>query len=158
MNTTQRVMYYSPSRAGFFDSEIHSALPDDAVEITAEQHAELLQAQSDGQRIVHGDDGRPIAVDRDPPTPEQLSSALSRTVQRHLDATAASLGYDSIAAAISYAEEPIVPTFQAEGRALRAWRSQVWAAALSTINATKGGAPAPERSAFVATLPAFAGA
>ena len=56
-----------------------------------------------------------------PPTRDEL-------VQRHLDAVARSFGYDDLVTAISYAEEPAVPKFQDEGRALRAWRSMVWAA------------------------------
>lgn len=50
-------------------------------------------------------------------------------VQARLDAQAQAWGYDSIFTACTYAEEPSVPRFQAEGRALRAWRSATWAAA-----------------------------
>jgi hypothetical protein len=55
-------------------------------------------------------------------------------VQAHLDTFAQSWGYDDIFTACTYAEEPTVPRFQAEGRALRAWRSQVWEAATAAAN------------------------
>ena len=44
-----------------------------------------------------------------------------------MDATAKSMGYDDMNSAVTYADEPAVTKFQAEGRALRAWRSLVWA-------------------------------
>lgn len=48
-------------------------------------------------------------------------------VQAHLDAAAQAFGYDDIRTAVTYAEEPSVPKFQAEGQAFRAWRSLFWA-------------------------------
>lgn len=52
-------------------------------------------------------------------------------VQAELDRVARSFGYGSDAmppmlSAVTYADEPAVEKFQREGRALRAWRSQVW--------------------------------
>lgn len=81
--------YYSPSTGGFYDEAIHGArkvagpltpgqiaagrkpkmidnpdcrLPVDAVAITAELHAELLNAQADGKVIV-ARGNRPVAID-----------------------------------------------------------------------------------------------
>lgn len=48
-------------------------------------------------------------------------------IQHLLDQRAQQSGYENILAAISYADEPAVPAFQAEGRRFRAWRSIVWA-------------------------------
>lgn len=56
-------MFYSPSAQGFFDLAIHGAdIPADAVEITREDHAALINGQSndDGHSIVPGPDGRPM--------------------------------------------------------------------------------------------------
>lgn len=61
------------------------------------------------------------------PTFEERAAALRTGVQKHLDLAAAARGYDDIRAAVTYADEPAVPRFQAEGRAFRAWRSRVWA-------------------------------
>lgn len=62
------------------------------------------------------------------PTLEERAAALRIGVQEYMDAMARALGYDDIATAVTYAEEPAVAKFQAEGRAFRAWRSLVWAA------------------------------
>ncbi|WP_242672099.1 tail fiber assembly protein [Stutzerimonas kirkiae] len=54
-------------------------LPIDAVEITAERHAELLAGNASGKLIVPDDDGRPTLTDPLPPTAEQLAaSALAK--------------------------------------------------------------------------------
>lgn len=53
-------LYYSQSSGGFYDSTTHSRLPEDAVEISAEQHATLLAGQSTGQVIMPGKDGKPV--------------------------------------------------------------------------------------------------
>lgn len=59
-------MFYSASTKGFYDPAIHGdSIQADAVEITAEQHAALLAAQSAGQVIMSDADGQPIAVDPD---------------------------------------------------------------------------------------------
>lgn len=50
------------------------------------------------------------------------------TVARNINIVAVGLDFNSIDEAVSYAEEPAVPQFQALGRALRAWRSLAWAA------------------------------
>lgn len=57
-------MHYSKSTGGFYDTVIHGDnIPTDAVEITAEYHAELLQAQSTGKQITADDNGYPIAIE-----------------------------------------------------------------------------------------------
>lgn len=97
-------------------------------------------------------------------TPEQQMvvdvASAEALVQRYLDGIAASQGYRSIEEAISYAEEPAVPQYQAEGRALRRLRSMVRHATYQKIAAIKAGTaswPAtPE--AFLATLPTLADA
>ena len=53
-------IYYSKTNQAFYDSAIHSRLPEDAVEISHEQHAALLAGQSQGQVIMPGKDGKPV--------------------------------------------------------------------------------------------------
>jgi hypothetical protein len=71
-------------------------IPDDAVEITPEQYAELLNGQSGGKQICGGADGFPVLVDQPPLGPEVLiaiernwrDARLSETdgvVSRHRD-------------------------------------------------------------------------
>ncbi|MBP6897369.1 MAG: hypothetical protein KBC94_23375 [Pseudacidovorax sp.] len=90
------------------------------------------------------------------PSPEERVKALQTAVQGQLDAVARALGYDGIFTAVTYADEPAVPRFQAEGQALRAWRSQVWAACYSVLAAVQAGErEEPTMAELVAELPAF---
>jgi len=57
-------MFYSQSTLGFYSQEFHcDNIPSDAVEITADYHAELMEAQSSGKVISADDFGYPIAID-----------------------------------------------------------------------------------------------
>lgn len=81
---------------------------------------------------------------------------LTSAVQSHLDAVAQSVGYDNIYTACTYADEPSVPKFQLEGRALRAWRSDVWAycwVVLADVESNARGVPTSEQ--LVSELPVF---
>lgn len=94
-----------------------------------------------------------------PPEPdfETKVAAFRIAIQTVLDAKAIELGYDSIAAAVTYAEEPAVPKFQLEGRSLRAWRSLVWDACYTLLAQVQAGtAPEPSREDVLAALPDFA--
>lgn len=55
--------FYSRTTKGFYDSNFHKTMPDDAYEISDELHISLLQEQVKGKVIVHNGDN-PIAVDR----------------------------------------------------------------------------------------------
>lgn len=91
------------------------------------------------------------------PTDEERVKALQTKVQEQLDAVARAMGYDSIATAVTYADEPAVKRFQDEGMALRAWRSQVWAACYAILGAVQAGErAAPAWPDLLAELPAFA--
>lgn len=92
----------------------------------------------------------------DPVTPAQIQALRIVQVQEHLDAQAQALGYDSIYTAVTYAEEPAVPKFQNEGRALRAWRSLVWAACHAILAEVLAGTrDIPTRAELIAALPPF---
>jgi hypothetical protein len=73
------------------------------------------------------------------PTEAQIVAAYEKALDDHIDATARAYGYISIITAISYAEEPAVPKFQAEGQALRAWRSLCYAYGHEVMAAVKAG-------------------
>lgn len=55
-------LFYSPSAKGFYDEAIHTTIPADAVEITREQHAALMEAQAGGATIKPGAGGAPVAA------------------------------------------------------------------------------------------------
>lgn len=84
---------------------------------------------------------------------ERERKLLPLLVMGHLDAKAQQMGYSNMQTAVSYAEEPAVAKFQAEGKALRRWRSLVWERATEIINEVNAGAPVPEQEAFIAQLP-----
>ena len=78
-------MYYAKSTGGFYVKEIHGKIiPNDAVEITDEEHQALLDGQSQGKAIVADADGRPMLQDPSPPTAKQIIlsqiAALEATV------------------------------------------------------------------------------
>ena len=68
-------MFYSKQTCGFYDTAIHGDnMPDDAVEISAEQHAALLQGQSEGKVIAADENGYPILQDPPTPTTDQMAN------------------------------------------------------------------------------------
>ena len=74
-----------------------------------------------------------------PPPPQQIIEAMRAAIQAHMDAAAQGYGYDDIKAAVTYADEPVVPKFQADGRAFRTWRSLVWAYAYAVLDEVQAG-------------------
>jgi hypothetical protein len=93
------------------------------------------------------------------PVREPVDAVIARyegAVQNQLDSAAKARGYDSLFTVISYAEEPAVPRFQADGQAFRRWRSLVWDYAHTEMNAVlMGEKPQPELDTFLAGLPAL---
>lgn len=59
-------MYYSKTTGGFYDRNLHSDLPGDAVEISPEVYTALLAGQSNGQVIMPGKDGKPVLTSKAP--------------------------------------------------------------------------------------------
>lgn len=51
-------------------------LPPEAVEITQEKYAEVMDGHRKGQDIVAGPDGQPMLADRPGPTPEQIVASV----------------------------------------------------------------------------------
>lgn len=58
------MIYFDALTCGFYFQEIHGEnIPSDAVEITPEQHAALLQGQSEGKVITTDENGYPVLSD-----------------------------------------------------------------------------------------------
>ena len=150
--------FYSATSGGFYPEELgaYASLPSDLVEITDEYRKELLEGQGRGKVILADQDGRPYLADQPPMTDEQQIKVYERAVQRFMDHAAQEHGYDSVATAVSYAEEPAVPKFQADGRAFREWRSLVWAYCYAQLDSYKAGTiEKPTIEQLIAGLPAL---
>lgn len=103
-------MFYSAQNKGFYSSDIHgNSIPADAVEITASEHAALIEGQSQGKRIVSNERGFPIAIDP-PATPvaELLERAKAelRTMRRDMLDAVTGIGFRaSVAGNAALAQE-----------------------------------------------------
>lgn len=86
---TNRTLYFSPSQLGFYDSAIHTELPEDAIEISVDTHQALMAAQGAGQIIAADQDGLPIAID--PPAPG--AEVLAAQARARRDALIAATDY-----------------------------------------------------------------
>ncbi|MBP2231763.1 hypothetical protein J2847_005082 [Azospirillum agricola] len=90
-------------------------------------------------RIVRVWDVEPIPLAEVTAT---LKARVAEAVQRHLDATVAARNYASAAAAVSYIDDPN-PQWDAEARAVRAWRSAVWQVCFAALDDVLAGRRAP---------------
>ena len=151
--------------------------PDDPLFAGCEQTAETLSevycyyADGMSRKIVNSDyvagDGEVVFMTE--PTGTELAAAfvgytdarsaeiqsqLTAAVQSHLDAAARAARYDDIKTACTYADEPSVAKFQAEGVAFRAWRSLVWAACYAIMDEVLAGTRSiPTMDELIAELP-----
>lgn len=66
-------------------------------------------------------------------TEEEKIAEIITVIEKLLNNTASSYGYDNINTVVSYADEPSVLKFQQEGQAFRVWRSLVWEKANSIL-------------------------
>ena len=127
-------------------------VPADALSVVTLEAAALPErAYRDAWEIANG-----AVVVNAPKQQAIVRAQLAAVVQGHLDAKARERGYDSIFSACTYADEPAVSQFQAEGQAFRAWRSQVWAYCYAQLDAVQAGKrAAPTVEALIAELPAL---
>lgn len=105
-------LYFSPSTLGFYDSAIggEGYVPEDAVEVTAEQRRAALEGEGSGQRIAAGEDGTPVLVSPPAPSTAEQWAARRRQARAELSSTA-----DSVLALIEEGES--VPTAMRDYRA-----------------------------------------
>lgn len=89
-------------------------------------------------------------------TTEQILAKFTFAIQKHLDDTAKTRGYDSILSACTYANSSIAK-FSTEGQACVTWRDRVWDAAYTILTAVKEGtSPMPaSNEALLLMLPAI---
>lgn len=96
--------FYSRTTHGFYLLELHGdAIPSDAVEISAEYHAELLEAQAKGKRIAADESGCPIAIDRPEPTDAEKDAIRVTEIKGDLAAIDAASSRPARAVALALA-------------------------------------------------------
>lgn len=89
-----------------------------------------------------------------PLTPQEERKVFEAYIQDHINATAQSWGYDSAMSAISYIGDPH-PRFDADGVAIRAFRSACWVSANAIYaQVIAGDIPKPTKDELMAMLPA----
>lgn len=83
----------------------------------------------------------------------QIQKQLTDAVQHVLDSKAKELLYDNCLSVCSYIDTG-VPKFDAEGRAFRSWRSQVWAKGYEILAQVQAGERGiPTEAELIAELP-----
>lgn len=93
----------------------------------------------------------PIIIDK-AKADEITQNRLSSVVQKHLDDTAKTKGYDSILSACSYAAYP--NTYQAESQKFLSWRAACWDKCYRILAEVKAGTRAvPTGAELIAALP-----
>lgn len=81
-------MFASKTTRGFYDAAIHgNNMPADVVEITNEEHAALLEGQSQGKFIDFDEAGHPFLADPLPPTAEQVQAQTNAESRAYLLST-----------------------------------------------------------------------
>ena len=87
------------------------------------------------------------------PTAEEIQQQLTAAVQRHMDTTVQTKGYDNIHTACTYASSTD-ETFRAEGTACVAWRDAVWRKCYDILAEVKAGTRAvPTAEELISELP-----
>ena len=87
------------------------------------------------------------------PTVEELQEQLTNSVQHILDTKAQELLYDNCLSVCSYIDTG-VQKFDDEGKAFRAWRSQVWAKGYEILaEVREGKREIPTEEQLIAELP-----
>lgn len=131
-------------------------------QFTATEYEEQLktvciECSKDGKYRLANRDGYYFVEKVPEPTIEEqqalIQKQLTNVVQHVLDAKAQELLYDSCLSVCSYIDTG-VPKFDAEGKAFRAWRSQVWAKGYDILAQVQTGERAiPTEAELIAELP-----
>ena len=147
-------MKYSPSTGGIYIDKIHgNDIPEDAVEITEEEHARLIRGISSDFSIVVGENGR-LVIPPSQPTIEQQISHYEAALDAHLDGVAQQHRYrDRVTFAM---RAGYAGPWQAEGTAFGTWMDTCNAQAYSMLqDILSGAAEMPTVEEFIAELPPF---
>ncbi len=96
--------FYSPLTSGLYDDTFHfkQEIPSDAIELTDEEYLNYWTGLNSNKVLILNTNGKLELVAK-ALSNEELIKPFSANLQKHLDDTASSYGYDNIYTAISYA-------------------------------------------------------
>lgn len=77
------MIYYSKSSNGFYDSEIHTVIPEDVLEIPVFYHQSLIDGQSAGMQITSNEEGFPVLIEQPKASDDELAASIR--AQRDLE-------------------------------------------------------------------------
>lgn len=97
--------------------------------------------------LAAGNSPEPLSL----PSRQDLVDQTRALITQLLDSTVKARGYDNIVSCVSYVGD-VNPTFDAEARAARAWRSAVYTAGYAILADTPEGVTTPEE--VIALMPA----
>jgi hypothetical protein len=140
-------MYFSKTK-GFVDEAIFGALPEDAISLTDERYAELMDGQFKGKNIKPDAEGIPQLAERPALTSDQIFKMYEGSAEQLMKDVAQEWGYSSIIDAASYVNSTN-KQYKAEAEALIQWRDLIWA----KIEALKAKKPAASAEKFISQLP-----
>ena len=110
-------MFYSPTTEAFYDPEADTgSMPSDAIEVSADEHDDLVAALAEGKIIVIDDAGRPVAADK--PVPPGVSMFYSPTTRGFYDLALHGDAIPTDAVEISAEEHRALIAAQAAGKTI----------------------------------------
>lgn len=87
-------IYFSPSNGSFYMTDWHGDnIPEDKVEVSAEEHMALVEARNAGKVIVLNEQGRPVAVDPPAPPIEAVQDGIWVAIKAERDRRTQEGGY-----------------------------------------------------------------
>jgi hypothetical protein len=145
--------FYNESVDSFYHTGVHKVIPVDSIGVTDEEYLDLITKRSEGYQITVVNGIIELLPPKEKPTEERVKE-LTNSVQSYMNTSAKTYGYDSIASAVTYADEASVAKFQTEGQAFRAWRSLVWDKCYKILADWEAGTiPEPSPEEVIAQLP-----
>ncbi|GEM_PF-3602380 len=120
--------YFSKLNSGFYNDQIHSTRPEDAIEITDAQHAALMADNKIGKNIVFDDNtGLPIAINPPAPTLQAQFEQVRLALQAAINTKARELGFSGGDSVIQYAGWQ--NAYQTTAITFGNWEVSVWVTA-----------------------------
>lgn len=114
-------IFYSNTTKGFYDSDFHGEdIPEDGVEITKDEHAALLQGQSEGKVIKGFPKRKPTLIENPGPTPEEQTALDNKSVLDQIKAIETDLQPRAIRDMVLRADRTRLDALEVQIAALRA--------------------------------------